>query len=254
VNDAQPHFLVISIPYLDGKHVATRPKAFIPIIDHLVALHNNGFVHGDIRASNTVLNYSDTDDNKDPEGWLIDFDFGGRKTEAKYPDGYNAYLPDGLRYSGKKGAEIETWHDWYALGRLIFDIHSFDLPEDATPEEDGLYRRMQKFWKRINNSPSKKDADILYTYSYDSKMEKIKRNTSCNDSEKYQSNEEDATIGKKEHPSQEHIAALKKFLRYTDKRGWTLKTKYNLNDNGVKNGTIGTGSPINKALALWGQI
>jgi tRNA A-37 threonylcarbamoyl transferase component Bud32 len=106
VNDVQPQFLVISIPYLVGKHVATRPKAFIPIIDHLVALHNDGFVHGDIRACNTVLNYSDTDNDIDPEGWLIDFDFGGMKTKAKYPDGYNASLPDGLRYPGKKGAEI----------------------------------------------------------------------------------------------------------------------------------------------------
>jgi hypothetical protein len=230
VNDVQPQFLVISIPYLDGKHVATRPKAFIPIIDHLVALHNDGFVHGDIRASNTVLNYSDTDNNKDPEGWLIDFDFGGRKTEAKYLDGYNAYLPDGLRYHGRKGAEIETWHDWYALGQLIFDIHRFDLPEDATPEEEALYRRMHSFWSKINNSPAKKDADILHTYSYDSKMEKIERNTRCNDSVKNKSNEEDTTIGKKEHPSQEHIAALKKFLLYADKHGWTIETEHIFDD------------------------
>jgi hypothetical protein len=71
---------------------------------------------------------------------------------------------------------------------------------------------------------------------------------------KNKSNEEDATIVQKEHPSQEHIAALKKFLLYADKHEWTLQTKYNLNDYGVKNGTIGTGSPINKALAFWGQI
>jgi hypothetical protein len=49
-------FLLISIPYLLGKHVATRPKAFLPIIDHLVAMHKQGLVHGDIRACNTVLN------------------------------------------------------------------------------------------------------------------------------------------------------------------------------------------------------
>jgi serine/threonine protein kinase len=222
--------LVISIPYLDGKHVATRPKAFIPIIDHLVALHNDGFVHGDIRACNTVLNYSDTDNNKDPEGWLIDFDFGGRKTKAKYLDGYNAYLSDGLRYSGKKGAEIETWHDWYALGRLIFLIHRFNRPQYATSEEGVLYMRMYNFWSRINKNPTKDDEDILHTYSYDSKMEKIKWNTSCSDSEKNQSNEEDATVVKKERPSQEHIAALKKFLLYADKHGWTIETEHIFDD------------------------
>jgi serine/threonine protein kinase len=229
VNDVQPQFLVISIPYLDGKHVATRPKAFIPIIDHLVALHNDGFVHGDIRAYNTVLK---SDNNKDPEGWLIDFDFGGRKTEAKYPDGYNINPDDGLRYPGRKGGEIETWHDWYALGHLIFHIHRFKRPQYATSEEGALciYMRMYNFWTRIHKNPTEDDEDILHTYSYDSKMEKIKWNTSCSDSEKNQSNEEDATIGKKEHPSQEHIHALKKFLLYADKHGWTIETEHIFDD------------------------
>jgi hypothetical protein len=55
-------------------------------------------VHGDIRACNTVLRYNDTtliDD--DPKGWLIDFDLGGRVGRAKYPDGYNVSLADGVR-------------------------------------------------------------------------------------------------------------------------------------------------------------
>jgi hypothetical protein len=97
--NANGPFLLISIPHLHGKHVATRPKAFLPIIDHLVAMHKQDLVHGDIRAYNTVLDYKDTtciNDDDDPKGWLIDFDLGGRVGTATYPNGYNVWLPDGL--------------------------------------------------------------------------------------------------------------------------------------------------------------
>ena len=70
------------------------------------------YVHGDIRAFNTVFEGS--------KGFLIDFDFGGKKVEQLfYPQGYNQLLPDGFR-KGKGGMKIEAWHDWSALGWLIF--------------------------------------------------------------------------------------------------------------------------------------
>jgi hypothetical protein len=64
--------LIIATRYRPGIHVATKPTAFVPIIEALEKLHALGYVHGDIRAFNTV--FRDTDGEP---GCLIDFDFGG---------------------------------------------------------------------------------------------------------------------------------------------------------------------------------
>ena len=124
----QGQLKVISTPYHEGKHYATKPKHFLPIIDHLEQIHASGFVHGDIRAYNMVLNYKDDDDdtndpNHKPEGYLIDFDFGGREAESPtYPSGYVHKLDDAFRL-GRPGDIITTAHDWYALGDVIMNRH-----------------------------------------------------------------------------------------------------------------------------------
>lgn len=86
--------LLLATPYRVGGHVAKRPKAFLPIIDQLEALHKEGFAHGDIRAFNTVFT------EQDGQGYLIDFDFGG-KFGRFYPKGYRHTLPDGMRLGGE---------------------------------------------------------------------------------------------------------------------------------------------------------
>ena len=78
---------VIVTPYRPGTHVAKKPTSFLPIIDDLKSLHDEGFVHGDIRGFNTVF-----DENS---GCLIDFDFGGKEGKAEYPKGYRQALLDG---------------------------------------------------------------------------------------------------------------------------------------------------------------
>jgi hypothetical protein len=123
--------LVIAIPYIKGRHYATRPTDFLPIIEHLEYLHSRGYVHGDIRAYNMVF--------KDPElhesrGCLIDFDYGGKLvadetkfkasvTSVKYPANYKGVLEDGHR-RGLGGQPIEFRDDWYALVQVILLIHN----------------------------------------------------------------------------------------------------------------------------------
>eukprot|EP00980_Cylindrotheca_fusiformis_P020893 scaffold7903_cov75-Cylindrotheca_fusiformis.AAC.2 len=77
--------MIIAVPYRPGSHIARKPKDFVPIIKQLQELHNMGFVHGDIRAFNTVFG------EKENEGsWLIDFDTGGKiGGSTKYPTGYS---------------------------------------------------------------------------------------------------------------------------------------------------------------------
>ena len=116
---------VIATPYHKGKHYATHPKQLVPIVKYLENLHNSGYVHGDIRAYNMVLKYENSDNtiNRDnPEGWLIDFDFGGlvKDGNPKYPSGYTHSLDDGFR-RGEPGKPITFDHDWFALGKMIFE-------------------------------------------------------------------------------------------------------------------------------------
>jgi serine/threonine protein kinase len=114
---------VITTPYHNGVHYATLPNQFVPIVDYLERMHANGYVHGDIRAYNMVLNY---ENSKDLKGWLIDFDFGGRIDESpKYPSGYVKSLDDGFR-RGEPGETITVEDDWFALGQVIFQCYSLD--------------------------------------------------------------------------------------------------------------------------------
>jgi hypothetical protein len=256
--NANGSFLLISIPYLRGKHVATRPKAFLPIIDHLVAMHQQGLVHGDIRACNTVLDYKDTtsiDDDDDPKGWLIDFDLGGCVGIATYPDGYNVWLPDGVRVRVPSGTNIEKWHDWYAFGQLIFTAHKFTRPIDSrkvTLEEQSFVGLMEKFWLDIRERPRDDIVVQLNDYSYDDGMDKVIWNQSGNVTGKKNGPTEDADTKMTEHPSDEHIAALKQFLLYTNKHGYILRPADDFDKLGDKNATkfLGTGSPQeNKRVA-----
>jgi hypothetical protein len=101
-------------------------------------MHRAGYVHGDIRAFNMVLNYCDIYEN-DPFGKLIDFDYGGivitnadgddngdgiasGYINPKYPSRYNYSLVDGVRL-GSDGHSITVNHDWFALGHIIFDMY-----------------------------------------------------------------------------------------------------------------------------------
>ena len=106
---------IIAVPYKPGGHCATVPTDFVPIIEALESLHGLGYVHGDIRAFNTVFG---------EQGGLIDFDLGGKAGIKVYPQGYENTLPDGIRISGRAGNDnvktLQFHHDWHALGQLMF--------------------------------------------------------------------------------------------------------------------------------------
>jgi hypothetical protein len=150
---------IIATPYRPGQHFATSPKAFVPIIDQLQSLHENGFVHGDIRAFNTVFGKESNE-----QGCLIDFDFGGRKGERCYPKGYRGALEDGSRV-GRDGEKILVWHDWYALGQLIFTIHRLKPPSG---DGDGLLSydsyEIIRFWSDLERAPTQEEIQELKTF------------------------------------------------------------------------------------------
>jgi hypothetical protein len=105
---------------------------------------------GDIRAFNTVFG----NESNEP-GCLIDFDFGGRKGERRYPEGYRQALVDGSRV-GRGGEKILEWHDWFALGQLIFTIHGFRAPPGKSLSGD-----VSEFWSYLEGAPTQMEIQAL---------------------------------------------------------------------------------------------
>jgi hypothetical protein len=223
--------LVIATPYRHGGHVAKTPKAFLPIIDQLEMLHKKGFVHGDIRAFNTVFGV------EEDQGWLIDFDFGGTPGRM-YPTGYHWVLPDGIRVGDgvakASGYRIQSFHDWYALGRLIFEVHVLEPPDGQDEgEENGFgllhvpgFRLANSLWKTL-----KRYQLIIKKDQVDSLWKTIKRD-----------------------PTPEEIVELKALMCCFDEQGWTLCPRMGFNGEVEATGTIATnrgatGSPPEKKRA-----
>jgi hypothetical protein len=126
--------LVLATPFREGRHYATSPKDFVPIIRFLQRMHHLGCVHGDVRCANIVFG----------AGLLIDLDMGGRLSDhPRYPDGYQRSLPDGSRL-GRHGELITPWHDWYAMLGLVFSLHRIRPPPDL-PRTISWYAEQETF-------------------------------------------------------------------------------------------------------------
>jgi hypothetical protein len=149
---------IIALPYKKGAHVATKPTHFIPVIDQLKELHAAGFVHGDIRAFNTVFS------DQAGQGGLIDFDFSGIPGHA-YPQGYVQHLPDGRRQGNGKGRGIHDklryWHDWFALGQLIFFLYILSPPNDDFETHSSVNGRVSAMKKELTKLGDESSEDNI---------------------------------------------------------------------------------------------
>jgi len=88
---------------------AERAKVKRKVTSIVETLHGGGFVHGDIRDTNLLIDYTSLASD-DMTVHLIDFDWAGCVGEAKYPMGINCITvrrPEGV----KGGEEITEQHD-----------------------------------------------------------------------------------------------------------------------------------------------
>ena len=145
---------VIAMSYRPGVHEAKKPRAFLPIIAQLEELHSKGYVHGDIRGFNTVFT------EQGDKGWLIDFDFGGKSGERCYPKGYRQVLADGQRLADDE-SKILQWQDWYALGRLIFSIHTILKPPVGGTDDILKLMYTDGLWDYISRDPTQEEIAEL---------------------------------------------------------------------------------------------
>ena len=85
-------------------------------------MHDKGLVHGDIRHPN-ILVREDVDTNSDLDGslFLVDFDWGGKESVARYPGDLN---PDISR------------HDTVTDGGLIMKVHDTYMVDILFPVRD----------------------------------------------------------------------------------------------------------------------
>ena len=145
---------IIAFPYKSGRHHASKPADFIPVIDQLKKLHENGYVHGDIRGFNVLFGEN---------GGLIDFDFGGIPGKA-YPKGYREILKDGWRLgtgdAGLPHNQLQFYHDWYALGKLMFSFYEWTAPPNSATVADRLrYSETMSKWNNLKPTAAT-DEDI----------------------------------------------------------------------------------------------
>jgi serine/threonine protein kinase len=84
---------------------AQRTKVKCKVKSIVETLHEGGFVHGDIRDANLLIDEASLTSN-DVAVHLIDFDWAGCTGEAKYPMGTNCKTV--RRPAGVKGGEVVT--------------------------------------------------------------------------------------------------------------------------------------------------
>jgi hypothetical protein len=140
---------IIAVCYKPGVHQASRPTDFLQVIEQLEMMHGAGYVHGDIRGFNVVYG---------EHGGLIDFDFSGKEIERKYPAGYHRFLDDGYRIgTGEVESEDNTltfYHDWYALGHLMFFLHKWKSPPTIGRREKHKFHDAKDLWTSLESNPS----------------------------------------------------------------------------------------------------
>lgn len=148
--------LILSVPYHKGRHYAKSLSEYIPLVKKLKALHESGFVHGDIRCFNIVFSEKDSH--------FIDYDLGG-KTDDKgdgppYPIGYVFSLRDGMR-RGTEGEAIRDVHDWSALVSAFFFFHWIQPPVGINADLANLLTRLQlRIPGELCMKPETKDGTI----------------------------------------------------------------------------------------------
>jgi serine/threonine protein kinase len=157
--------MVISTPYVHGKHFAESPLQLLALVLQLEQLHAEGYFHGDIRGYNVLFRKDaiagNTEDDKAMEGhrgYLIDFDFAGKQgaESTKYPQGYRWDLPDGFRL-GSAGDTIMAQHEWFGLKHILFRLH-YMVPPIGTSV--ALYRKMETFLFRFATDGAPTEAEI----------------------------------------------------------------------------------------------
>lgn len=114
-------------------------NALAQLVQGLTALHASGFIHRDLKPSNIML---------DRAGRLVILDFGLVTSRAEQSDLQSARPIAGtdlyMSPEQQQGAPLTEATDWYAVGVILYQLLTGQLPFDGSHEQllfDKLYRR-----------------------------------------------------------------------------------------------------------------
>jgi len=107
----------LSEKFLSTLNVDQRTQVFQLVTDAINSMHQNGYVHGDLRGPNIMMDQSLT------RVWFVDFDFAGKEKQAVYPPFLNKKDID-WHEGVSAGKKIERDHDlfWVNKCRKYFNM------------------------------------------------------------------------------------------------------------------------------------
>lgn len=107
-------FLLMRYERLKGKH---HSKHFSPILYTLQKIHDQKYVHGDIRHADLVFNEDGIN------SWIINFDMAAKN--GKYCDGYAAiHMIEERHPDAIQGSKMKVQHDCHSLAYLMKTVDS----------------------------------------------------------------------------------------------------------------------------------
>ncbi len=145
--DGQPYFVMEYVPglaitrYCDQKRltIGQRLELFLAVCDGVHHLHQKGVIHRDIKPSNVLV----TEDRDQPVPKIIDFGIAkaldqpltdGTVFTGERLIGTPSYLsPEAIRAS-EGGLDVDTRSDVYALGVLLYELLTGELPFETRGE------------------------------------------------------------------------------------------------------------------------
>ncbi|KAL5523395.1 hypothetical protein ACEPAF_1662 [Sanghuangporus sanghuang] len=99
---------------LKGRNRLLPASAYEDFKRALELLHQQGFVHGDYRLPNLLV--------KDGRGYVVDFDWCGKHSEARYPPTLNDF--DGIAWADgvARGSLMMKEHDCHLFSKLLQEV------------------------------------------------------------------------------------------------------------------------------------
>jgi hypothetical protein len=192
---------VFSSEYVDERHVARGPRDLVPVVDHLLALHRSGVVHGDVRYCNVV--------------------FGSHLVDYKY-----IRCPGRADGSGGTTMTASMRDDWCALHAVLFEHHTFQPPPLPSPWKREQVDVRPSWWKRwwiaaaaavFHRRPAIRQAD--YTAHSRAMMIHKKLRNQMNELQSFAARD-DLRSGLVEIEA--HVIALKAFLAAAEVARWSV--------------------------------
>ena len=104
-------FQYLRYRYREGEHKVNNVAQVILLLQQLNKVHDEGFVHSDIRHTNIVSSY----DGK--HAWLIDFDLAA-KEGTPYPATYNSFLEERHPFASPRKPRKKE-HDCHSLSVIL---------------------------------------------------------------------------------------------------------------------------------------